>query len=87
MWLSTRKQEQQDEQPSISGGHSNSPADPTPVGFYHKRCTDSIVYELQEDRGMSGLAKPEPNDEDRTIDVLNVCIRLLFEASSYNHIA
>ena len=55
--------------------------------FHRKRRTDSIMYQLQGDRGTSGTVEPEPNDEDYSIDVLNVCVRLPFKASSYDHIA
>ena len=36
---------------------------------------------------MPGLAEPELNNEDCSIDLLDVCVRFPFEASSYDCIA
>jgi len=46
-----------------------------------------MVYELQEERGKSSLVEPDSNDEGHGSDLLDVCIRFLLEASSYEHIA
>jgi len=45
------------------------------------------MYELQEDRSMPGLPEPDPNNEDLSIDLLDVCVLFPFEATSYDRIA
>ena len=36
---------------------------------------------------MPGLPEPDPNNEDLSIDLLDVCVLFPFEATSYDRIA
>ena len=48
---------------------------------------DSIMYELQDERGKPSLVEPESNNESHEGHLLDVCVRFPFEASCYDHIA
>jgi len=54
--------------------------------FYRNCLTDSVLYEHQDERIELGLVEPESINEDRGSDLLDVCVRFPFEASSYGPI-